>query len=93
VEKNCNFSDICVLRVAKGQRIEFCFKASYRNCESKCVNVTSNKVRLCLELFQNGQLKKNLILIVFPFKNKYNALQSLTNNKIFRSDFRSVTLF
>jgi len=58
VEKNCNFNDIYVLSVAEGQRNEFCFKTSYRNCESKCANVTSSKARLSLELFQNVQMKK-----------------------------------
>jgi len=38
--KEFRFNDICVLRVAKEQRNEFCFKASYRNCECKCADVT-----------------------------------------------------
>ena len=59
-----------VLRVAKEQRNELCFKTSYRNCECKCVNVTSREGRLCLELFQNGQLEKRVILILSPFPNK-----------------------
>ena len=49
---------LCVLRVGKGQHNVLCFKTSYRNCECKCVNVTSNEGRLCLELFQEGQMAK-----------------------------------
>ena len=37
---NVNCNDICVLRVARGQRNGFCFKGAYRNCECECVNVT-----------------------------------------------------
>jgi len=46
--KNCKFNDISVLKVAKGSHNEFCFKTSYRNCKSKCGNVTSSEVRLSL---------------------------------------------
>ena len=56
--ENCNCNDICVLRVGKGQ---LCFKTAYRNCECKCVNVTSSEGRFCLELFQNVQLEKGLL--------------------------------
>jgi hypothetical protein len=51
-EENCNCNVICVLRVAEGRHIEFCFKTAYRNCECECVNVTWSGARLCLELFE-----------------------------------------
>jgi len=57
VEKNCNCNDICVLRVAEGQRDELCCKTAYRNCECKCANVTSSEVKLSLKMFQNVQLE------------------------------------
>ena len=56
-----------VVRVGKGQLNELCFKTSCRNYECKCANVTSSEVRLCLELLQNVQLEKRLIMILFQF--------------------------
>ena len=86
MEKICNFNEICVLRVAKGQRNELCFKAAYRSCECKCANVTSSRARLCLELFQNVQLKKKVYFdslpIPSPPQKKYNVLLSSIKNKI-----------
>jgi len=70
VEKNCNCNDICVLRVVRGQRNELCCKTAYRNCECKCADMTSSKGRLCLGLFESGQLKKRIICNLFPFPNK-----------------------
>ena len=63
----------CVVMVGEGQRNELCFKTACRNCECKCANVTSSDVRLSLVLFQNVQLEKKLILILFPF-----ATESMT---------------
>ena len=80
-QKNCNFKDFFVLIVAKGQRNELCFKTSYRNCECKCVNVKSDRVRWCLELFQSGQLEKKIFYSVHISSRKYDDLQSLLNNK------------
>jgi hypothetical protein len=53
--------------VGKGQRNELYFKTAYRNCESKCANVTSSKVRLSLKLFQNVQLK----IVLFSFSSHF----------------------
>ena len=42
------------------QSNEFCFKTSYRNCETKYVNGLSSEARLSLKLFSNVQMDEEL---------------------------------
>ena len=89
--ENCDCNDICVLRVLKGLRNEFYFKTAYRNCECECVNVTWSGARLCLELVQNVQLKKRLILIVFPFST--GSMKTCSQHEITKLSHTAIQVF